>query len=61
MKCTDHCVKCFESSDLSLEKCTKSIEKNCNIFECYDSSNKMRTISFMWNDYSAFTSIVNLD
>ncbi len=30
-KCSDHCVNCFENSDLSLEKCVKSIEKNCNI------------------------------
>ncbi len=27
-KCSDHCVNCFENSDLSLEKCGKSVEKN---------------------------------
>ncbi len=27
-KCSDHCVNCFENSDLCLEKCVKSIEKN---------------------------------
>ncbi len=31
------------------------------IFVCNDSSNEMRTISFIWNDYSAFTSLVNFD
>jgi len=25
------------------------------IFVCDDTSNEMRTISFIWNDYSAFT------
>ncbi len=29
-KYSDHCVNCFENSDLNLEKFVKSIVKNCN-------------------------------
>jgi len=41
--CLDHCVNCFESRYITLEKCVKSIEKNCNtvFLDCLNTITKL--------------------